>query len=61
MIEGNMTDAERRAWNAALEEARKVADDERGAREAFSAESVEGWDAACEWIAKRIKALQREG
>lgn len=54
-----MTREEVRIWNAALSEAAKVAEEERGSRSAFTDGSAEGWDAACDWIETRIKALQK--
>jgi len=58
MHENGMTPAERRAWNSALDAAKRVVEDERGSREAFEDGSAAGWDAACEWIGTRIEALR---
>lgn len=53
-----MTPAEQRAWNTALDAAIQVAEDEMGSRQAFTDGSAAGWDAACEWVGKRIDALR---
>lgn len=55
----SMSAEEVEIWNAALSEAAKVAESERGSRSAYTDGSAAGWDAACEWIETRIEALKR--
>ena len=59
MIYEEMTDAQKTVWNAALAEVIEIASSERDAREAFSTESAESWQASCDWIRARTKALLR--
>lgn len=59
MINEELSEREVAVWNAALEEAMNIARSERSAREAFPEEVAESWQAACDWIRARTKALLR--